>query len=198
MTIQQTGYFPYRRLYRKLPERSADQDFYPIFFHQAPFEAALDKALGLSYLTGTNQTILFMNTALFANLNWLAIIVAAIAYFGLGAIWYSALFGKKWVAYHNINVEDPEMKKGVAATMLSSFFLMFVAVFCLAMLVSRLGLTEALSGVKLGLITGVGIAATAVSIGYLYTKKPFGLYLIDGLYHVGGNVLAAIILCVWQ
>lgn len=139
-----------------------------------------------------------MNTALFTHLNWLAILTAAIAYFALGAIWYSALFGKKWVTYHGINVEDPAMKKGVAATMLSSFFLMAVAVFCLAMLVSRLQLTEAVSGLKLGLITGVGIAATAVSIGYLYTKKPIGLHLIDGMYHVLGNVVAAVILCVWQ
>jgi hypothetical protein len=140
----------------------------------------------------------FMNTVLFSHLNWVAILAAAVAYFSLGSIWYTALFGKRWVAYQNINVDDPEMKKGVAATMLSSFLLMAVAVFCLAMLVSRLNLTEAVSGVKLGLLTGVGIAATAVGIGYLYTKKPVGLHLIDGLYHVAGNVIAAVILCVWQ
>src|SRR4051794_1986468 len=114
-----------------------------------------------------------MNTVLFTNLNWLAIVAAAAAYFALGAVWYSALFGKRWIAYHQINVEDPEMKKGVGGVMISSFFLMSVAVICLAMLVNRLGLTNALSGIKLGLLTGVGFAATAISIGYLYTKKPF-------------------------
>ena len=139
-----------------------------------------------------------MNTALFTTINWLAVIAATAVYFGLGAIWYSALFGKRWVAFHNLNVSDPEMKKGVAAIMLSSLFLMAVSVFCLAMLVGRLNLTEAVSGLKLGLLTGIGFAATAISIGYLYTKKPFGLHLIDGLYHVIGNVLAAILLCVWH
>lgn len=139
-----------------------------------------------------------MNTSLFTDMNWLAILAAVIAYFALGAVWYSALFGKRWIAYHNINVEDPEMKKGVAGIMISSFVLMGVAVICLAMLVSRLGLHEAVSGVKLGLLTGVGFAATAISIGYLYTKKPFGLHLIDGLYHIAGNVAAAVILCVWH
>lgn len=138
-----------------------------------------------------------MNTTLFTNFNWLAILAAAIAYFALGAIWYSALFGKRWVAYHNITI-DPEAKKGVGAIMLSSFVLMTIAVFCLAILVSRIGITEAVSGLKLGLITGVGFATTAVSIGYLYTKKPFGLHLIDGFYHVLGNVIAAIILCAWH
>lgn len=139
-----------------------------------------------------------MNTALFTTINWLAVIAATAAYFGLGAIWYSALFGKRWVAFHNLNVNDPEMKKGVAAIMLSSLFLMAVSVFCLAMLVGRLNLTEAVSGLKLGLLTGIGFAATAISIGYLYTKKPFGLHLIDGFYHVIGNVVAAVLLCVWH
>lgn len=139
-----------------------------------------------------------MNTTLFSHLNWLAILVAAIAYFALGAIWYSALFGKRWVALHKLNPEDPEMKKGVAATMISSFFLMLLTAFCLALFVSRINLTEAVSGIKLGLITGVGFAATAISIGYLYTKKSSGLHLIDGFYHILGHVIAAIILCIWH
>lgn len=139
-----------------------------------------------------------MNTSLLTDVNWLAVMAASIAYFALGAIWYSALFGKKWVLYQNINADDPEMRKGVAATMLSSFFLMLFSVFCLALLVNRLQLTEPLSGIKLGLLTGIGFAASAISIGYLYTKKPIGLHLIDGLYHILGNVIAGIILCVWS
>ena len=139
-----------------------------------------------------------MNTNLFSSFNWPAVLVAAVAYFALGAVWYSGLFGKRWVAYHKINVEDPEMKKGVAGTMSASFVLMLVAVLCLAFLVARLQLTEPLSGVKWGLLTGAGFAATAVSIGYLYTKKPFGLHLIDGFYHITGHIIAAVILCSWQ
>ena len=79
-----------------------------------------------------------MDTQFLANIHWLQILVAALAYFALGALWYSALFGKKWVAYHQINVEDPEMKKGVAGIMISSFVLMAVAVICLAILISMI------------------------------------------------------------
>ena len=139
-----------------------------------------------------------MNTSLLTDINWLAVAVAAIAYFALGAVWYSALFGKQWVAYHGINMQDPDAKKGVGAIMASSFLLMFVAVICIAILVERLQLYQAISGVKLGLLTGIGFAVTSISISYLYVKKPLGLHLIDGLYHVIGNIIAAIILCVWQ
>lgn len=139
-----------------------------------------------------------MNTSFFADINWLAVIVAAIAYFGLGAIWYSFLFKKKWIEYQKIDVNDPEMKKGVAATMFTSFLLMVVATIGLAILVERLDLSLAISGLKLGLLTGAFFSLTAISISYLYTKKPAGLHLIDGMYHVVGQILAAIILCIWR
>lgn len=139
-----------------------------------------------------------MNTALFTEMNWLAIVAGTVAYFALGAVWYSALFGKRWIAYHNINVEDPEMKKGVAGTMITSFVVMFITVICLAMIVYRLDLSGAITGLKLGVLTGAGFSATAISIGYLYTKKSFGLHLIDGGYHIAGQIAAAIILCVWR
>lgn len=139
-----------------------------------------------------------MNTALFSELNWLAVAVAALAYFMLGALWYSALFGKRWIAYHGIDVNAADAKKGVGAIMFSSFLLMFLSVICIAILVQIIGLNGALPGIKLGLLTGIGFSAASLSITYLYLKKPLGLYLIDGLYHIVGQVIAAVILSVWK
>lgn len=138
-----------------------------------------------------------MDTSIFSNLNWLHVLVAAIAYFALGSVWYSALFGKRWVAYQNINMNDPNAKKGVAAIMIGSFVWMFITSIGLAVLVSRLNLVGAMAGVKLGLLTGICFSSAAISISYLYVKKPTGLHFIDCLYHVIGQVIAAVILCVW-
>lgn len=45
-----------------------------------------------------------MSTSIFTNLNWLAIALATVAYFMLGALWYSGLlFGKKWAALVGID-----------------------------------------------------------------------------------------------
>jgi len=139
-----------------------------------------------------------MDTSTFSNLNWLHILVAAIAYFALGAIWYSGLFGKKWVAYQNIDMNDPNAKKGAGAIMFGSFVLMFITTIGLAILINRLQLNLAISGVKTGLLTGVCFSAMAISISYLYVKRPAGLHLIDGLYHIAGQIIAAVILCVWR
>ncbi len=139
-----------------------------------------------------------MDTTVLSNLNWLHVLVAAIAYFMLGAVWYSPLFGKKWVAYQGIDVNNPDAKSGMGAIMAGSFILMAIATIALAVLVERLQLTQAISGVKLGLLTGLCFSATAISITYLYIKKPLGLHFIDGGYHIVGQIVAAIILCVWR
>ncbi len=139
-----------------------------------------------------------MDTTIFAQLPWLQILVATIAYFALGAIWYSFLFQKQWVAYHQIDLSNPDAKKGAGGVMAFSFILFFIATTGLAILVERLGLSGALSGVKLGLFTGFFFSMMALSITYLYLQRPVGLHLIDGLYHVTGQAIAALILCVWR
>jgi hypothetical protein len=135
----------------------------------------------------------------FSLINWLHVLVAAIAYFALGAIWYSFLFQKQWIRYHNIDMNDPNGKKGVGLVMFMSFVWMFVVCFGLELLIYRAGINGgAVAGVKLGLTTGIFFSAAAISITYLYLKRPIGLHFIDGLYHVVGQVIAAVILCAWQ
>jgi hypothetical protein len=139
-----------------------------------------------------------MDTSIFSNMDWLHILVAAIAYFMLGALWYSPLFGKKWVAYQGINMNDPNIKSGTGAIMTGSFIWMFIATIGLEILSERLGLLGAMSGIKLGLLTGICFSAMAISVTYLYVKKPSGLHFIDCGYHILGQVIAAVILCVWE
>jgi hypothetical protein len=140
-----------------------------------------------------------MNMEIFSQLNWLAVLVSAIAYFILGAIWYSkVLFANKWVQSHGINTSDPNLRKGMGMLMLTSFILMLISTIGLALLIVRLDLRETVSGVKIGLATGVCFAFTAVSIAYLYQKKPFAAHIIDAGYHIVGYILAAIILCMWR
>jgi hypothetical protein len=139
-----------------------------------------------------------MSTALFSHINWLAVIVAAIAYFMVGGLWYSkVLFGTKWAAIQKIDMNDPGMKKGVPAIMFYSFLLMLINVIGLAILVARLDLTIISSGLKLGLVTGLFFSVTAISISFVYERKPLALYFISGGYQLVGNIVAAIILVAW-
>ena len=140
-----------------------------------------------------------MNTEIFSQINWLAVLVAAIAYFMLGAIWYSkALFASKWAALVGLDMSNPDKKKGMGKMMAGTFVLIIVTCIVLALFVQRLDLSVISSALKLGLITGIGFATTAVSISFIYESRPTALYFIDCGYHLAGHLLAAIILVLWQ
>ncbi|HUM64922.1 MAG TPA: DUF1761 domain-containing protein [Chitinophagaceae bacterium] len=140
-----------------------------------------------------------MDTGIFSQINWLAVTAAAIAYFVLGAIWYSkTLFGTRWATLVGMDMNDPNKNRGMAKMFTTTLILIIVTCIGLAILVNRLDLVFLLSGLKLGLLTGICFATTAVSISFIYESRPTGLYFIDCGYHLVGHIVAAIILSLWR
>ncbi len=140
-----------------------------------------------------------MDTGILSQINWLAVISAAIAYFVLGAIWYSkALFGARWATLVGMDMNDPDKNRGMVKMFTITLLLIIVSCVGLAVLVNRLDLVLLLSGIKLGLLTGFCFATTAVSISFIYESRPAGLYFIDCGYHLIGHIVAAIILSLWR
>lgn len=138
----------------------------------------------------------------FDDLNWVAILVATLAYFALGALWYSkALFANRWIADLKIDMNNPDAKKGMGMMFGGSFVLMFVQCLALAIIAERLDLDVAgggwMSGAKLGAFTGVCFCAATIGVNYLYEKKPLSLFFINAGYAIVGNIIAGIIICAW-
>ena len=129
------------------------------------------------------------------DLNWLAILAGGVAYFVLGALWYSPmLFIKPWLRLSGINMNDPEAKKGAAMIMLASFILMFFTCIGLAWLRQQMGISDLQSSLHIGLLTGICFSAPSLAITYAYNKKPLMLYFIDCGYHVAGIPLASVMM----
>lgn len=140
-----------------------------------------------------------MNASIYHHIHWLAILVAAVAYFALGALWYSKiLFANKWLAITKIDASDPNATNGMAGIMITSFIIIVVASIGLGILAAYLPLSGFVHGLKLGALTGVCFGITAISNSYLYEKRPLLLHLINGGYTLVGNIIAAIIICIWQ
>jgi hypothetical protein len=138
----------------------------------------------------------FLSTA-----NWLAIIVAAIAFFALGSLWFSVLFGKQWMALNGIPEPTPERREEMKKLMMPMMLKTLVMSLVLAFLISFLGFTAAIhglmAGIKFGLALGV-IAIIPLIMADMYLMKPLRLWFIDAGYHLIGIVLMSIILAVWQ
>ena len=130
-------------------------------------------------------------------MNWMAIICAAAAYWVIGAIWYTALFGKTWAAaiqQHGVKLEP----SGMAAKMIGNFLCNIVAAVMMARLIGRTGIAELGYGLKLGAGVGLGFSASALTIQYLWESKPFKVWLIDCSYHFFGCIALGAILAVWK
>jgi hypothetical protein len=140
-----------------------------------------------------------MNPDLFSQVNWLAVLVAAVAYFLLGAIWYFFLFRDAWIKATGITMtNDSNAKKGVAGVMITSFITILITSIGLALLITRIGSEGWMSGLKVGLIAGICFCAMAIVNSYLYEKRPWALHLINSFYNIVGCVIAGIIIAVWK
>ena len=128
-------------------------------------------------------------------LNWFAVVVAAVATFVLGGVWYSpALFYKPWL---RLNAFDEEMlKRGNQAFIFGgSFVLQLVAVVNLAAFTAGhdLGFVVAASAA-----VGIGWVATAFGVTYLFERRPFALFAINAGYHIVSYVMIGVILGLWR
>jgi hypothetical protein len=129
--------------------------------------------------------------------NYLAILVSAIVYFALGAVWYSPLlFQKAWVA--NVGRTDEQLRGGSKIVFLYTFIALFVMCFVTSFIVWAMQTSMCIPAIKLGLFISLGYTTTTVAINNWYGQRPAKLTMIDAGYHIVGIVLATIIMAVWK
>src|SRR4051812_28129556 len=101
------------------------------------------------------------------HLNWLAVVVAALAGYFPGAIWYSPIgFLKPWARELGVDLNAKHSDKGVGAKVAIGLIPAFAGATTMALLVH-----EALSldrGLMLGLALAGGIISTSFAVQYLY------------------------------
>jgi hypothetical protein len=116
--------------------------------------------------------------------NYLAVLAAAVSAFVLGGLWYSpVLFAKKWMAYTGNECAEGEKPKGNMGVIFGGAFLLSVIAAYLFAVIVQFD-PDWQSGAIAGAVTGFGFAATSFGISYLFEQRPFGLWLINGGYHV--------------
>jgi len=136
-----------------------------------------------------------------SDLNWLAVIVAAIAFFAIGAIWYAPpLFGKAWAEAGGFSLPQPGERPNPAiyVTPLIGSVLSAIA---LGMIAKASGTDTFEEGIVLGIVVAIGFAISIalVTAQFETTKpKPMVWGAINGGYHMVGNLVAAIIVASWE
>ncbi len=130
----------------------------------------------------------------FGTRTLLAIVVGGLAYYMLGALWYMALFADKWVAATGRSKEEI---RPAGAEMLYTLVGSILVTAALAFAFQWGGGTTVIDGAVVGLIFGVGIAATEGMKVAVYNVdervQRWTLYGINTLYAVLGMMLAGVV-----
>jgi hypothetical protein len=136
-----------------------------------------------------------------ANVNILAVIVAAVATFILGAMWYSPmLFAKQWTQAHGYTPEKLEelKKRGVTRAYAVSVLCYLVTAYVFALLASYTQATSLAQGLWLGFLTWLGFAATIGLTANMFSENPIAVWVIDAGYQLAYLLLMGVILSVWR
>ena len=131
--------------------------------------------------------------------NYLAVVVSAIVYWLLGAVWFGVLFGSQWMKLEHISAEQVAAMKGaaVAVPYVVSFLTGLVIAFVLAQLCAWRNATSAARGASLGVLIWLGIVAPVTYTTNMYEMRPANLFLINEGYVLVGLLVMGAILGAW-
>jgi hypothetical protein len=129
------------------------------------------------------------------HIHWLAVAVATIIGFPLGALWYGPLFGRAWMAATGITAERVrQSNKGKIYG--TTLLLNLVIATSLAMFIGASANLQ--DGLFAGFMAGLTYVATAFGITYLFEFRSVTLWAINAGYQVVMFSVMGAILGVWH
>src|SRR5262245_27956219 len=119
-------------------------------------------------------------------INYLAVVIAAVAAFALGGVWYSPLlFAKQWVKAHGYTEEQvAEMQKKASKAYAIAVACQLLIASAMSVLAGYLQLDNARQGLKLGLLAWGGFALPLGLMANVFSGKRIRVFYIDTGYQL--------------
>jgi hypothetical protein len=125
----------------------------------------------------------------------LAVLAAAAAAWGLGAVWYMAL-AAPWMAASGVPRDAAGQPANAASPL--PFVLSALCLVLVAGMMRHIFATSGIATPGAGLVSGLGVGAFLIApwiaINNLYAMRPYRLTLIDGGYAVAGCAVMGLVL----
>lgn len=128
------------------------------------------------------------------QINWFAVLAAAVSAFVLGGLWYGPLFKHVWCREAGFDASAaPRHPARVFAT---AFVASCIAAAAFAWFIGPApGLYPAIHA---GFLVGLAIVAMSFGINYAFARRSLKLWLIDGGYHTLQFTLYGLVIGLWQ
>lgn len=124
----------------------------------------------------------------YTALNWVAVVLAAVAILVVGFIWYlPQVFGTRWAALAGRPL--PQVAQVPPATIVASVVVALVSAFVLAVVIDGLGAASLTDGAIVGFLAWLGFVATTSYGSVLWEGRPTAYWAINA-----GDVLVGLVL----
>ena len=131
------------------------------------------------------------------GINWLAVIVAAIAIYAIGFVIYGLLVPPEWWMAAS-GITQAEMEQVGASRMPFSVVMPLMTAIFLAVLFKLGKVADLGTGVKWGALVALASAIPTLLYGWVYGTGPFDATLIDSGHLLLGHVAAGAIIGRWR
>jgi len=127
-----------------------------------------------------------------------AVWIASIVFFVLGAILYSVM-AAPWMAAIGKTMDELTREQGASPLpYIVGFAAILVMCYTLAWLMHRLQTVTLAAGLRLGAIIAIGFIAATLALNYGFEARSVTLWLINSAYVIVGLALAGAIIGGWK
>ena len=131
-----------------------------------------------------------------SRINWIAVLIATVLGFGVGAIWFNMkVFGNAWMT--DLGKKREDFTNSPAQTMGVSFVTTLLTAIGVAWLIRLLGAYSFMGGIKVGLLVGVAFVATSYLSDGLFENRKTRLIAITAAHRIVMFVVMGAILGRW-
>ena len=131
------------------------------------------------------------------GINWIAVIVAAVAIYAVGFVIYGLLVpAETWMAWEGITAEDMATVGG--SRMPFSVVMPLMTAIFMAVIFKWAQVAGASNGAKWGAVVALASAIPAVMYGWVYGIGPAEITLVDSGHLLLGHVVAGAVLGGWK
>ena len=129
--------------------------------------------------------------------NYWAVLVCAVLYWLLGALWYALLFTKPWMMLENMTAAQANSMNPILPYIITLALNLWIA-FVLAQVCIWRNANTAGRGAAIGVLLWIGIVGPITFTTYMYEMRPKELFAINEFYPLVGLCMMGAILGAWK
>ncbi len=131
------------------------------------------------------------------SVNFVAILVAALANFVIGFMFHGPLFGKQWMKLANVTPTGNEKFSDMYGQMFMNFVANFVFAYVLAQIMIYSGVMGATKGMIFAFWVWLGFVVTSSSMNVIWMKASKKLWMFENVSSLVSILAMGAILAAW-